>query len=154
MYQDNFTGIGITHGFDLPKHTFYDYCPKRYNRFKGYDLNVQPVDVRANNLGGPRLDMGLTVPVIVKQNRNEVWVDYQNGDAPKIFYRNYAAARKAALEWLGDRYEVTENQLNELRKKEIAKQIAEKAKDLERLEQWIENLKVEIQELGEEFGTL
>ena len=146
-FGDNFHGIGITHGFDLPKHKFFQFNYKRYNRFNAYHLLVNEIIIPTNPIGGNKYDGEYTVPVVVKETNTEVYVDYHNGDKPTIYYRTYEAARNAALKWLGNRKEVTQEQLKEVEQKELNKRLAEKLEHLAWLENAVQITKEEIEQI-------
>jgi hypothetical protein len=127
-----------------------------YNKkFKAYDITVgeevTPMPIMPFGGNGRDEDDIYPVPFVEKMTRTHYHVRYFGvgmGDGPwkRTFFRTAAAARAAALEWLGDRREMTEAEKAEAAKDVKHREVKEKKERLARLRKEVANLEKELDE--------
>ncbi len=117
----------------------YFWHKRDYNKkFKAYDITVvEDVTLPVMPFGGNGRDEEnlYPVPFVEKMTRTRYHVRYFGvgmGDGPwkRTFFRTAAAARAAALEWLGDRREMTDAEKAEAEKDRKAKELLGARKEL------------------------
>lgn len=140
----------------------YFWCKREYNKkFKAYDLTIGKDEmkwVQPFGANGFDADNIYPVPYVWKQTKDILYVKYHGvgmGDGPwkREFWRTEKAARKAALEWLGDRTEMTEEQKAEAARDVKMKELKEARKHLADLEENVMKWKGKVKALEKELGA-
>jgi len=117
--------------------TVYNFATIYNRKYNAYNVDVKAVEINVQPLGGDGREFGGIYPVtfVEKQTAEKVYVKYTGtgmGDGPfkQEWFTTPEAARKAALVWLGDATEMTEEQKKNVDKAVNVKELAKMRKFL------------------------
>jgi hypothetical protein len=136
--------------------TYFAHKMEYNAKFKAYDITVYeaatPHPVMPFGGNGFDAENLWPVPFVEKMTRTHYYVRYFGvgmGDGPwkHAYLRTAAAARAAALKWLGERREMTEAEKVEAEKDRKAKELLEARKELRTAEKRLAAAKKRVEDL-------